>query len=161
MAVIFDRTRMVMSSIKALEGGRVRCSSFITPFDVLAAPRNMSSMARTKRSVKITQPIMMPISSACHLVVESLTVNFMKAKLKYFIMISPTLLGKLKNLRAIQIKWCGNDLYALATSSQITCDYWALVQQQKFWSPILVKHHKFRAPNLVQYHNLSGSSQVH
>ena len=39
-----------MSSIKALEGGRVRCSFFFTPFDVFAAPRYMSSMARTKRS---------------------------------------------------------------------------------------------------------------
>ena len=60
---------MVMSSIKALEGGRVRCSFFITPFDVFAASGNMSSMARTKRSGEITLPIMMPFSSACHLMV--------------------------------------------------------------------------------------------
>ena len=36
-------------------------------------------------------------------------------------MISPTLLGKLKNSRAIRIKWCGTEPYALARSSQITC----------------------------------------
>ena len=50
-----------------------------------------------------------------------LMVNFIKAKLKYFIMISQTLPGKLKNSRAIQIKWCETELYALARSSQITC----------------------------------------
>ena len=111
---------MVMSSIKVLEGGSVRCSFFITPFDVFAAPRNMSSIARTKRSEEITQAIMMPISSACHLV-QSLTVNFMKAALKYFIMISPTLLGKLENSRTIRIKWCGTEPYAVAKSNQITC----------------------------------------
>ena len=48
VVVILDGTRMVMSSIKALEGGRVSCSFFITPFDVFGAPRNMSSIARTK-----------------------------------------------------------------------------------------------------------------
>ena len=36
-------------------------------------------------------------------------------------MISPTLLGKLQNSRAIRIKWCGTKPYALARSSQITC----------------------------------------
>ena len=112
---------MVMSSIKALDGGRVRYLFFITPFDVFAAPRNMSSMARTKRSGEITQPIRMPISTASHLVVQSFTVNFMKAELKYSIMILPTLLGKLKNSRAIRIKWCKTEPYALARLSQITC----------------------------------------
>ena len=48
-------------------------------------------------------------------------VNFMKAELKYFIMISPTLLGKLKKSRAIRMKWCRTESYALARSSQITC----------------------------------------
>ena len=88
---------MVMSSIKALEGGSIRCSFRITPIDVFAALRNKSSMARTKRSGEITQLIMMLISSACYLVAGSLRVNLMKAEFKYFIMISPTLLGKLKS----------------------------------------------------------------
>ena len=47
----------------------------------------------------------------------------MKAELKYFIMISPTLLGKLKKSRAIRIKWYGTEPYALAKSSQIRCNY--------------------------------------
>ena len=53
----------------ALGGGRVRCPFVITPFDVFAEPRNMSSLARSMRSGGIIQPIMMPVSSACHLVV--------------------------------------------------------------------------------------------
>ena len=36
-------------------------------------------------------------------------------------MIPPTLLGKLKKLRAIRIKWYRTEPYALARSSQITC----------------------------------------
>ena len=44
-------------------------------------------------------------------------------------MISPTLLGKLKNSRAIRIKWCGTEPYALARSSHVVlfCPFWLRV----------------------------------
>ena len=45
----------------------------------------------------------------------------MMAELKYFFMISPTLPRKLKKSRAIRIKWCWTEPYALARSNQITC----------------------------------------
>ena len=37
-------------------------------------------------------------------------------------MISPTLIGKVKKSRVIQIKWCGTKPYPLARSSQIICN---------------------------------------
>lgn len=40
---------------------------------------------------------MVPTLRACHMVVVLPTVNYINAALKYFVIISPTLLGKSKN----------------------------------------------------------------
>ena len=132
-AAILDGTGMI--SFKKVLGVKTSCSLVITHFVVFTASRNINSMTKTKRSGEIPQPIMIPISSACHLVMQSLTGNFMKAESKYFIMISLTLPGKLIKSRAIRINWSGTDMYALATSSQITCgsvlfiNFWLTVKK--------------------------------
>ena len=65
--MILEGTRMVISSIRALEGRKTSSYLVISPFAVFTAPRNINSMAKIKRSGKITLYIMMLISNACHI----------------------------------------------------------------------------------------------